>query len=181
MSRQDQTKKILDKYLDEDFACFASGDAAPSKSALAALAKRLGVQFPDEFIQHSTSEWGGIYIEVKEEIWPRPKPYEVGPFWSFLYAMFIYGISAEIPDWMNLELAADEFRTDTGHQMVPFLKIVGDANVYCFDANGKIVCWDHETDEFEKIDKSFFNLFEDEVRELKARKEKRKSGRNHPS
>jgi hypothetical protein len=175
MSRLDQTKNILDKYLDEDFACFACGDDAPSEPVMVNLAARLGVQFPDEFIQHSTSEWGGIYIEVKEEVWPRPAPYEVGPFWSFLYAIFIYGTSAEIPDWMNLELAADDFRTDTGHQVVPFLKIIGDADVYCFDANGNIVRWDHETDEFEKINKSFFALLDDEVRKLKERKERKKS------
>lgn len=74
---------------------------------------------------------------------------------------------------MNLEMAAIEFRSETGHQAVPFLKIVGDANVYCFIANGDIVRWDHETDEFEKIEKSFYDVLENEVRELKERKIKK--------
>jgi hypothetical protein len=115
MLKQDRTEMILDKYLDGDFACFSCGQDAPSEQAMTDLAIRLGIQFPDDFIQHSTSKWGGIYVEVKEEIWQRPKPFEVGPFWSFLYAVFVYGISADVPDWMNMELAADEFRTDTGH------------------------------------------------------------------
>lgn len=173
MFRRDKTKKILDKYLDEDFACFACGDDAPSKQEMTQLATRLGIQFPEEFLLHATSKWGGVYIEVKEEIWPRPKPYAVGPFWSFLYAIYVYGHGPDVPDWMNLEMAAIEFRSETGHQAVPFLKIVGDANIYCFIATGDIVRWNHETDEFEKIEKSFYDVLENEVRELKERKIKK--------
>ena len=171
---RDKTKKLLDKYLDEDFSCFACGNEAPSKQELADLAMRLEVQFPDEFIQHATSKWGGIYIEVKEAVWPRPKPYDVGSFWSFLYAIYVYGIGSEAPDWMNLELAANEFRMNTGHKEVPFLKIVGNANIYCFDTDSNIVRWDHETNEFEKIGNSFFAVLEDEIQNLRERKNKKK-------
>jgi hypothetical protein len=174
-SSRNRTKKILDKYLDEDFTCFANGEDAPSADELAALAQRLAVQFPDEFIQHSTSELGGTYIAANEEVWPRPKPYEAGPFWSFLYGLFVYGASPEVPDWMNLDLTANQFRQTTNHKEIPFLKIIGDPDVYCFDIAGDIVRWNHETNGFEKINKSFFQLLGDEVRELKERKTKKKA------
>lgn len=179
--KENKTKQILDKYLDKDFSCFAGGDDAPTRKELDALARKLDIRFPDEFIEHSTSKFGGAYVEVKEEVWPRPKPFEVGPFWSFLYGLFVYSLSADSPEWMNLEIAANEFREEFGHRVVPFLKILGNADCYCFDHNGVILLWDHELDEFEPVDKNFFQLFEDEIKELKERKERKKSAGGNPA
>jgi len=175
-ARKDKTQEILDKYLDADFSCFACGEDAPSEKELTELGKELGLQFPDEFIAHSTSKLGGIYIEVKEAIWPETKLYDVGPFWSFLRGLWVYGFGSAIPDWMNFAQAAKTFRQETGLQEVPFLKIIGDADVYCFAASGNIVRWNHELGEFDAINKSFFQLFEEEVRALKQRKERKKAG-----
>lgn len=175
-SSADKTEKILDRYLDSDFSCFACGDDVPSAKELTDLGQELGIQFPDEFITYTTSNLGGLYIAVKEDIWPRPKPYDVGPFWSFLYGLWVYGLGPEIPDWMNLAQAAKNFIEETGRQVAPFLKIIGDADAYCFDAAGNIVRWRHEENGFEGINKSFYQLLEDEVRELKERKEKKKAG-----
>jgi hypothetical protein len=38
---------------------------------------------------------------------------------------------------MQLKTAAIEFQT-LGHRVLPFLKVIGDADVYCFDAEGRI-------------------------------------------
>jgi hypothetical protein len=174
-SEEDRTKTILDRYLDQDFACFACGEQAPTPQDLELLTRKLETRFPAEFVEHSTSKFGGLYIEVKEEIWPRPKEFEVGPFWSFLYGLFVYSASPEAPEWMSLETAAARFREETGHRPVPFLKIIGDADLYCFDENGAIVRWNHETDEFEPVDKTFFQLLEEEIASLEERKERKKS------
>jgi hypothetical protein len=170
---KDRTDEILRRHIDADFYLVAAHESAPSKRELESLGKKLGCSFPGDFVAHSTGPLAGVYIEVKEELWPRPKEYDVGPFWTFLYAMFVYGASPEIPEWMNLELAADKFRENTGHPYVPCLKVVGDANVYCFEPGGAIVQWDHETDEFEKYSGGFFDLLESEVSELRGRKNKK--------
>jgi len=172
----DKTKEILDKYLDEDFACFASGNEAPTGADLDALAEKLQIQFPAEFVEHSISKFGGIYIEVKEALWPRPEPFDVGPFWSFLYGLFVYSASADAPEWMNMETAAADFRQDGAQQAAPFLKIIGDPDFYCFDQSGAIVRWNHETDELEPVDQTFFQLLEEEIKNLRDRKEQKKAG-----
>lgn len=171
------TEHILDRHLDADFYCAAAHDGAPSQRELLDLAQRYGCALPKDFLAHATGKLGGIYIEVKESAWPRPKENEVGPFWSFLYAVFVFGMSPEIPDWMNIELAAREFKETTGHSRIPCLKVVGDADFYVFDSEAKISQWRHETDEFEPFEGSFFDLLDQEVGELRKRKDRKLAGK----
>jgi hypothetical protein len=173
---RDKTEAILDRHLDKDFFCAAAHDDAPSKRQLEDLAQRFGCRLPKDFLAHSTGNLGGLYVEVKESVWPRPKEFDVGPFWSFLYAVFVFGLSADIPDWMNIELAAEEFKNTTGHSRVPCLKVVGDADLYVFDATGTISQWRHETNEFETFDGSFFELLDREIGELRNRKDRKLAG-----
>lgn len=173
---KDRTEEILDKYLDGDFYVAAAGEGAVSKRALADVGRQLGCAFPKDFIAHSTGRLGGVYVEVKANVWPRPRQFEVGPFWTFLYAVFVYGIGPDVPDWMDLRLAAAKFREDTGHALVPCLKLIGDADLYLFTPDGKIVQWSHETDELTPFAGSFFDLLEREVRDLRERKDKKAAG-----
>lgn len=168
---RDRTDEILRQYLDQDFYCAAAGEQAPSKARLREVARRYGCRLPNDFLKHSTGKLGGIYVEVKEAKWPRPKPFEVGPFWSFLYAVFVFGVGTDVPDWMNMELAAKDFSERTGRSLVPCMKRVGDADLYLFDEHGKIVQWRHETDELEPFNGSFFDLFESEICDLRKRKD----------
>lgn len=76
---------------------------------------------------------------------------------------------------MNLEMAASEIREETGHVLVPCLRVIGDANLYCFDVDGTVVRWDHETNEVEAQDKNFFDVFDLELKALVERKERKKA------
>jgi len=121
---------------------------------------------------------------VKEELWPRAKEFEVGPFWSFLYGLAVYGFASDIPEWMDMRRQADQFRCATGSTHVPFLKIIGDAAVYSFSSDGGISRWEHETGDFHAVHWTFPELLDVELAELKARKERKKteraaSGRPH--
>ncbi len=118
---------------------------------------------------------GGLYLEVKEEVWPRAKPLEVGPFWSFLYGLAVYGFAHDIPEWMDMRRQAEAFRGAVGDTNVPFLKIMADPDLYCKD--GRISQWSHETGEFRAVDKSFAELLDFELAELKTRKERKKAQR----
>lgn len=169
----DQTEEIINLIWDrEKYYIVCGGGSAPSKEALETFAAGYGVTLPDQYLSHASGYWGGLYLEVREEFWPRHKAFDVGPFWSFLYGLFTHALSDEAPEWMQLKVAADEFR-DKGHQVLPFLKVIGDADVYCFDTQGKIQRWSHEEDTFEPFDGEFFDVLRHEFLELEDRRQKK--------
>lgn len=169
---QDRTWELLQKHLETGvYDVVSAQSSAPSESELRAVADDLGSPLPDEFVVHSTSQYGGLCVEVKEELWPRAEAFEVGPFWSFLYGFYTFNIAEGIPDFMNLELFAREFQEETQLRAIPFLKIFGNADVYCFDENGQAVYWDHELNELQPQNKSFFEVLDYELGELVERKD----------
>jgi len=53
------------------------------------------------------------------------------------------------------------------------LKIVGNADVFCFDRDGKLRRWDHETGEAAVQERNFTELFAFEVAELRKLKDRK--------
>jgi hypothetical protein len=160
---------IVRKHIDREFSLFACGEKPPSQADIAAFERDAGCVLPSDFRAFSHGPLGGLYVEVKEEVWPRAKPLEVGPFWSFLYGLAVYGFAHDIPEWMDMRRQAEAFRGAVGDTYVPFLKIMADPDHYCFGKDGRISQWSHETGEFRAVDKSFA--------ELKTRKERKKAQR----
>jgi hypothetical protein len=174
---KDKTMGLLEKYLDNGFRI---SPMAPDKSTIHninKIEKILGINFPEEYIAHLLGEGAevlgerGLYIEVKEEIWPRAKAYDIGPFWSFLYGIHTFTASKESENWMRLEIAGKKFIEETGIKAIPILKIIGDANIYCVNENGKIVQYIHDENTIEEREMNFWELFEKELKELRERKD----------
>lgn len=172
----DRTESILEKYLDGDFRVFPMSDAPCVEEDLREVSRRVGVHFPSDYQSHVLGRFPGIYIEVKEDVWPRPRAFEVGPFWSFLYAVHTFTPNQGAPDWMRLDRAAEVFQADTGLIAAPVLKIVGDPSVFCVDLSGGLCRFDVDTGTLRALDTTFWQLFEDEVREIKGRKDKKLQG-----
>jgi hypothetical protein len=171
---EDRTEEILNLIWDrEEYYLVAAGKDAPAKGQVKEVAARHGIRLPADYLAHATGYWGSPYLEVKEDIWPRHKAGDVGPFWSFLYGVFVYAYARQAPDWMQVTPAADEFRK-MGYQVMPILKVIGDADVYCFNPQGKIQQWRHEEDRFEPFDGGFFDLLEHEFKELDERRKRKK-------
>jgi hypothetical protein len=170
---RDRTVQILNKYLDEDFRAYPMAESSQSLRRVEAVSSKLGVTFPPEFIAHICGRFPGVYVEVLEEVWPRPKLHEVGPFWSFLYALHTFTSAPQSEPWMRLDVAAEEFKK-TGLNAVPILQIVSDADFYCVDPQGQLVQFQHETNELEPLQLNFWELFEREVSELRKRKDRKK-------
>ncbi|QQO08714.1 hypothetical protein [Breznakiella homolactica] len=175
----DKTMEILEKYLDKDFRV---SPMAPNKSTMSGIDKMqkdLGIQLPEEYIAHLLGGGSevlgerGLYIEVKEDVWPRPKQYDVGPFWSFLYGIHTFTASKESEDWMRLDAAGKDFLEETGIKAVPILRIIGDADVYCVNEAGKIARYNHEENILEEMEMDFWELFDRELKALRERKEKK--------
>lgn len=170
---KDQTEDIINLIWDRNvYYLVAAGKSAPSKRELQELAAHYGVQLPAEYLAHASGFYGGLYLEVREEFWPRHQEGDVGPFWSFLYGLFVHAYSEKAPQWMQFRTAADEFRS-LGHKVLPFLKVIGDADVYCFDAKGRIQRWSHEEDTFAPYDGTFFDVLRSEFLELEARRKQK--------
>jgi hypothetical protein len=148
--------------------------AEPSPADVADFESRIGFRLPAEFREFAVHPLGGLYMTVKEELWPRPREYDVGPFWSFLYGLLVYGLSQEAPDWLQISHAWRRM-SDSGYpQWVPFLKVIGDADPYCFTPDEKIVIWRHETpEEVQEVSKSFSEVLMLEIRNLEQRKERK--------
>ena len=166
---KDKTKDIIDSVWCDQYYIVAAREDAPSKSEVKKFFKQKAVPLPKEFLTHTTNFWGSFYLEVKEDIWPRATAGDVGPFWTFLYGMFVYTFSEEAPEWMNIEVATNEFE-EMGHNVIPVLKVMGDADMYCISSEGDIVRYLHEEDIFEPYDGNFFDLLVYEVNELESRR-----------
>jgi hypothetical protein len=167
----DRTWELVEKHLESGvYKIIAAQDSAPSKEALLAFGREVGCALPEEFIAHSSGSYGGLYVEVKEELWPRPKKFDVVPFWSFLYGMFTFNLAEGIPEFMELRAGTKALSESSGQLLVPCLKVIGDANKYCFNKDGRLGLWDHETNEVSSGHGSFFEVLDHELGELQKRK-----------
>lgn len=167
----DETEDIINLIWDNNvYYLVAAGKEAPTTNEMEAFASSHGIPLPPDYLSHMTGYWGGLYIEVREKFWPRHKAGDVGPFWSFLYGLFVYAYSENAPDWMNIHMATQQFQ-EMGHHVVPILKVVGDADIYCFNQQGKIQRYLHEEDSFEDYEGGFFDLLRHEFLELEKRRQ----------
>jgi hypothetical protein len=158
------------RYDKRTFQVVACQGNEPSEADVAAFEADVGFRLPEEFREFTMSGLGGLYMEVREEFWPRAKAYDVGPFWSFLYGIQVFGIAEGIPDWLDIRVQYAEFKAEGFGELVPFLQLVGDADKYCFDSRGRIIRWSHEQpEEREVVDLSFGDLLMREIRELEVR------------
>jgi hypothetical protein len=172
---QDQTEAILGRHLDGDFIVFPMAEVKQFVAQVSVIGSKFGIAYPPDFIAHVCGRFPGIYVEVKEKVWRRPKLHDVGPFWSFLYALHTFTPAPESEPWMRLDMAAESFRKETGLSAAPVLRIVGDADLYCVDPDGRLVQFKHETNELEPVQLSFWELFEREIGELRSRKDRKKN------
>jgi hypothetical protein len=141
----------------------------------------LGVRFPEAFIAHVCGWLPGACVLAREDVWPRPKPFDAGPFWTFLYGLHTFTPLRESEDWMRLDLAGRRFQEQTGLAAAPILKIQGDANVFCVDASGSILAYDHEQNSLTPEGADFWQLFEREVSALAERKKRLIRERSEPT
>jgi hypothetical protein len=155
---------------DIDTSQFALFAGACTEADIARFEERSGFALPADFREFSKSFLGGLYLEAREELWPRAKAGDVGPFWSFLYAIKVFGFADGVPDWLDIRVQHDAFRADGAPDLVPFLALEGDADRYCFDAAGQVIRWRHEEPAVrEVVDGTFSDVFLREVAELEDR------------
>jgi hypothetical protein len=174
---EDRTEAILRKYLDGEFRVSPMAEGNARAEQVDEVGRRYGVSYPTDFTAHVCGRFPGMYVEVKESVWPRPKENDVGPLWSFLYALHTYTPVPTSEPWMRLADAAESFQKQTGLHAAPVLKRVGDRDLYFVDSQGALVRFRHEESTLEPVKLNFWELLDLEVRELAERKARKKDGR----
>jgi hypothetical protein len=165
------------KWDRQSFEVVACQGNEPTEADVAAFEAVVGFRLPPEFRAFTMSPLGGLYMAVRKELWPRPQAFQVGPAWSFAFGLKVFGIAADIPEWLDIRVQYQEFREEGFPELVPFLQIECDADRYCFDAEGRIIKWDHEQHEVrEPLAQSFSELLLEEIRELESRRDRKVRG-----
>lgn len=173
---EDRTVDILKRHVDPDFTVFPLAETAVTLRQIQEIGARFGVRYPPEFCAHVLGAFPGMFLEVKENVWPRPKPLDVGRFWTFLYAIHTYTSAPASVDWMRLDHAAEQFQQMSGLTAAPILQIVGDRDVYCVDAAGSIMRYEHDRNRLSPVQMDFWGVLDHEVAELRARKLRKVAG-----
>lgn len=166
------------RYDKRSFQVVACMGNEPSEQDVVAFEQCIGFRLPAEFREFTMSPLGGLYMEVREHLWPRAKEFDVGPFWSFCFGLKVFGIAKDIPEWLDIRVQYEEFKKEGLGELVPFLQIEGDADRYCFVQSGEIVTWKHEeAEDRSPLNVGFSDLLLAEIDELEIRKN-RKVGLN---
>lgn len=98
-----------DKQTYQVVACMGN---EPSEKDVKDFESQYKIKLPAEFREFTMSPLGGLYMEVREEIWSRAKQYDIGPFWSFCRGIIVYGIADEIPDFLDIRKKTKELHDD---------------------------------------------------------------------
>jgi hypothetical protein len=117
---KDKTLDILEKCLDKDFRVMPIAENKSTITDIKKIEKELEIKFPGEYVAHLLAKGAevlgerGIYIEVKETVWPKPQLYDVGQFWKFLYGIHTFTPSEFSEDWMRLKITGKQFIKEKG-------------------------------------------------------------------
>ncbi len=139
---------------------------------LEAFESEFNIKLPEDFKEFTMSPLGGLYMEVREEIWPMAQEYEVAPFWEFCRGIMVYGISSEVPEYLDLRANTRAFHESGLSDCIPFFSVIGDGEqIFCFDREGKIVVFDGY--EMHDVEGDFESFLLGQIAELEERKDKK--------
>ncbi|EHO84332.1 hypothetical protein HMPREF0380_01179 [Eubacterium infirmum F0142] len=168
-------EKVYDyfrNYDSETYQVFACGAEAPSEEDIKAFEKQYNINLPKDFREFTMSALGGLYMEVREEIWPTAKVYDVAPFWEFCRGIMVYGISKDIPEYLDLRVKTKELHEEGYTDYLPFFSVIGDGEeIFCFDREGRIVVFNWY--EAKPVEGDFQSFLLNKIDELEERKERK--------
>ena len=164
-----------DKQTYQIVACMGN---EPSEHDIKKFEHQYGINLPADFREFTMSPLGGLYMEVREEIWPRAKQYDIGPFWSFCRGIIVYGIANGIPDFLDIREKTKELHDEGFTGFIPFLSIIGNGDeIFCFDKDNNIVLLDcYTTGEAAPVEGAFSDCLMKQIAELEERKNKKIRG-----
>lgn len=168
-------EKIYDYFRNYDkntYQVIACMGNEPSEQDIKDFENQYGIKLPVDFREFTMSPLGGMYMEVREELWPRARQYDVGPFWSFCRGIIVYGIADGIPDFLDIRVKTKELHDNGFKDFIPFLSVAGNGDeIYCFDKDNNIVLLNYYlTGEKTPEEGSFSECLLKQIEELEERK-----------
>ncbi|QOV92000.1 SMI1/KNR4 family protein [Humisphaera borealis] len=151
------------------FEYWCCQETAPAMTDVDRVQADTGFTLPDEFRQFTTSRLAGMHIVVREEVWPRRQG---GAFWWFLYGISVFGIGRGVPDWLDMQAQYQRFQDEDRTDLMPFMRVVGDPDRYCFTRVGEIVRWSNNRIDPMPIKSTFSELMMRELMALEERKDR---------
>lgn len=163
-----------DKQTYQVVACMGN---EPSEQDVKDFENQYKIKLPVDFREFTMSPLGGLYMEVREEIWPQAQLYDVGPFWSFCRGIIVYGIANNIPEFLDIRVKTKELHNEGFSDFIPFLSIIGNGDeIFCFDKDNKIFILDYTTGEATPIEGTFSDCLMKQIEELEERKNRKIRG-----
>ncbi|MCE3226577.1 MAG: hypothetical protein K0S32_1128 [Bacteroidetes bacterium] len=165
-------------FLDKDFK-LSKASVPPTMEQLVKLRRELNCRLPDDYMFYLAQN-GATYLEVREDVWPKPKQYEVRPSWEMMSAIMVLGISSKeeeenFPDMLNIKVITPQFKNMFNSDLIPFFKWQSDNVISCFDTNGKIFNLSYSDPENpEPVNMDFKEFLESEMRKLVENKNRYK-------
>jgi hypothetical protein len=159
---------VVDK---KTFNFIAAQSGRPSEPVVAAFEQTIGFRLPQDYRTFAMSGFGCLFVEVNESVWPRPNEGAIVPAWHLKCALYVYGLSADVPDFMDIRKQFAGF-SKGGRRIVPFLRLEGSLDHYCFSPEGGIVLWRSDTRDTQAVDLTFTALLLKEITTLQERAQK---------
>ena len=157
---------VVDK---KTFKFIAAHSGRPSAQDITAFEQTIGFSLPKDYRAFAMSGFGCLFVEANETIWPRPKEGAIVPLWHLKYALYVYGLSAGVPDYMDIRKQFAVF-SKRGRRIVPFLRLEGSLDHYCFTPEAGIVFL--QGGKLEPVDMTFSVLLLKEIQTLQERVKK---------
>ena len=150
----------------------------PSERDIKKFEDQYKIKLPADFREFTMSPLGGLFMDVREEIWPQAKAFEVGPFWSFCRGIIVYGIAKGIPDFLDIRVRTKKLHEDGFTDFIPFLSVIGNNDeIFCFFKDNGVVLLDYyTTGEAIPIEEDFSECLMQQIEELEERKDMKIQG-----
>lgn len=153
--------------LNDDFNVLTSKHKPATGGQIHAFEHSTGQQFPADVKEFLTG-LGQLIIEVKEEVWTRPKEMEVLPMWKFGYGFYVFGLSQEpgVPEWMTFDYYFDEEETAEKGQM--FFQRSGNSYRAYINKGKIMVEYDQYGEDIEPFNGDIFDFLVAEIEKLET-------------
>lgn len=132
---------FLDEVCDGMRVIPAQPTQLPSVSDMDAVSKEVGWPLPEPYVQFNLN-FGAVYLEVKEEIWPTASIGEVAPYWQIaMYGWKLFGVARDVPEHLDVRMALRDFRSRMPEysSLLPIFQWAGGGNfMTCLDRDGML-------------------------------------------
>lgn len=156
------TFQYLARKLDElpdVFALVSNHNNPPSDEQIAVFEARTGRPFDPEH-KKLLQSWGAFTLQVKEEVWPRPKEFDVLPVWRFWFGIEVLGLG-ELPPVLSMESALAE-NHDLPSGARPFLRRIG-AGFLAIETATEVGRWTPQDGDLELFEGGVIDLILEEI------------------